>query len=199
MQIRIRDDDVLVPTGTYSSSLGRFQQVHKWIVGAQPKTVHVCGFIIRYMEDEFRSTVPFFRDEILAGRIEAQFHGYDHIDYKPLRVPEIREHLRRGKDFMAQNFGVLPTQFITPWGANAPHIAEACQREGMEMRDVSNIYHLKDVVYRLRDKWAPLAAFGDKDILTHWWEGGARIARLCAVAKYGSWDEAKAHDPQLFR
>lgn len=198
--IILRTDDVLVTSSQWPNAIGRFQQVHNWVRGVSQIT-HRCTFLIEDMRDRFAETIPYFRDEIQAGYIDPQLHGYSHIDYKKLSFEEIREHLKKSKDYMYEWFGMSPTVFATPWGANAQHIKDAAEAEELFLEDTSEALYLEGnngLISALRRN-VPLSNYYGRYILSHWWVAGARVGRLGAVAKYGDWASASKAEPALFK
>lgn len=183
----------------WKDPFSRWKHDHDWCLFAGPKIQHMAAFLIKGLEEQYKKHVPYFREQIQEGNLIGELHGYEHIDFAPLSKHAIKEMIKHCRDFMVRELDCMPTKLITPWGASAPHIREACLEENMTMVDCSNIYHLKRVLAAIRDKGESLDRFSDRDILWHYWHRGNRVARLALVAKYGSWSTASAERPDLFK
>jgi len=197
--LTLRNDDVLIDSRDWNDPFGRWKHDHEWCLFAKPKIQHMAAFLIKGLEDRYKQHIPYFREQIQEGNLIGELHGYEHIDFKPLSKNNIKEILKYCKDFMERELGCVPSKLLTPWGANAPHIAEACLEEDMVMVDCSNVYDLRRVIASIREKNTPIERFSDKDILWHYWHRGNRVARLALVAKYGTWEAAKNERPELFK
>jgi hypothetical protein len=198
--IRVRDDDVLGDSSSWSDTLGRFKQVHEWIVDAGPRMIHIPCIVVDDLKQK-PDAIRFVREETKKGRMIPEVHGKEHIDYKQLPKEEIIEHLNYCKDFIFHEFGRVPRRFMTPWGANAPHIYDAAFECGLALVDCSDICKLQgehSITRRLMDG-EPVSNFFGYEIFMHYWEGGARLARVCQTVKWGSWEEAKKHNKELFK
>ncbi len=197
--IRIRDDDILVHSSSYEDTFGRFKQVHEWVC-ASKQFIHVPTILIEEIQ-EFPECIRYIRDETEKGRMLPEIHGLRHIDYAKLDKAEIVQHLNICKQFLWDSFGRKSQCFMTPWGANAPHIFEAAEEVGLQVIDCSAIMKLEGkhgIVQRLRDG-EKLSKFYGCEFFTHFWAGGARLKRIVEVFKHGSWAEAKKANRELFR
>src|SRR3990167_3787077 len=74
--IRMRDDDVLVRSRSFSSPLARFQQMHEWILLC-PQMVHVPTLIVEELR-EFPRCVEYIRQETAEGRMVPEVHCMFH-------------------------------------------------------------------------------------------------------------------------
>lgn len=198
--IRVRDDDVLVDSSSWTDNLGRFKQVHEWVTDAAPRMIHIPFILVDDLKRR-PDAVAFIRDETEKGLMIPEIHGKEHIDYKLLPQDQIVQHLKYCKEFLFSEFGRVPRRFATPWGANAPHIYEAAYECGLTLVDCSDLCKLQgehSITRRLMDGEAVETFYG-YEIFMHYWEGGARLARVCQAVKWGSWEEAKKRNRSLFK
>lgn len=197
--IRIRDDDVLIPSSGWSNGLGRLQQIHAWICEVPDVLIHVPTILITEIQ-QFPECIDFVRNEAAEGRMEPQVHGLKHIDYADLTPDEIKRDLSACISWIKEHLGVTPTMWYTPWGAGfddrGGHLPHAAEEVGLKIvgtrpEEICKIRGQYGVPRRLEDG-ASLSVFDGKEIFVHWWEGGARLKRIVEVAKHGSWAKAKA-------
>ena len=122
--IYVRDDDVLVNSSAYTDKrktpLERFKQIHRWICDT-PKLLHVPTLVVEPLMSH-PEAVEFICSETEAGRMKPQIHGYEHIDYDQLSSNQVTEHLIKCKNFFWDQFGLVPTKWYTPWGANSSRL-----------------------------------------------------------------------------
>lgn len=214
LMIRMRDDDVLVPSRSWKDPFGRFRQVHEWIARCFPQVIHCPGIIIKGgpnsagLED-FPECIEYIRRETEAGLMLPEYHAVYHVDPEQLSFPVIREHLAEGCDWIEEQFKVRPTRWYTPWGADSEKLRAAAQEAGLELVGVDKHWKLDRTVGRIADEARtgetshpgeyPAEYLDGQEISFHWWEGGARVARLCAVVRHGSWEAAEKAERELFR
>lgn len=211
--IRMRDDDVLVASRSFPDAFGRFRQVHSWIA-ACPKMIHCPGIIIEGGDnggkglEDFPECIEYIRNETALGRMEPELHAMFHVDPQQLSWPILRSHLEEGRNWIEWHFNRRPTRWYTPWGADSEKLRAAAQEAGLELVGVDKYWKLDRTLGRLSiesvvpetgvDVWGPENLDG-QEISFHWWEGGARVARLCAVVRHGSWEAAEKAERELFR
>lgn len=205
--IYIRDDDVLIQSSEWDDPFGRFRQVHDWILQSD-KFLHVPAILFHNVIKDntpgifyFPKAIGYIKEQTQDGRMRPEIHGLEHVDYAKLTMPQIREHLKICKFYMNKFFDVEATTFYTPWGANAPHINEASQEEGLKMVDCSRINKMEGehgVVQRLKDG-TDISFLEEDEVFSHWWGGGARLLRIIKVGIHGSWAAAKENNRELFR
>ena len=197
--IIIRDDDILVASRSYSDPTAQFRHVHELIKSA-PNFLHVPTILVSEIQ-EFPTVIELIKEETANGFMQPECHGLHHIDYGKLSKEEVVEHLKICKDFMFNQFNVIPKKFYTPWGAFQPHIHEAAAEVDMIVIGVNNALFLEGKGGMIEGLKAgrPMADFDGAEFLWHWWNAGSRLARVCAVARYGSWEEASKAQPKLFR
>lgn len=197
--ISVRCDDALVHSSTYNDPVGRFRQVFSWTEDL-PNFVFTPTVLVTEIQD-YPDCINLIKQKTNEGSMDPQIHGLHHIDYGKLSEPEVREHLKVCKNWMFEQFGKVPSKWMTPWGASASHLHSAAAEENLTLVDCSNILPLEGrygVVHRLKDG-EPISNFEGKELFMHWWTKGARLARVCAVAKYGSWNDAVRAKPELFK
>lgn len=202
--IRVRDDDVLLPSSSYDDELGRLKQVHAWICEVPEKFIHVPAILVLEIQ-EFPEAIEFIRQETAEGRMLPEIHGMSHKDYAAMTEKEIVARLNVCRDWIDYKFGHEATKFYTPWGAGADergeHIGPAAASTGIEMVTCENINKMTGrygVIQQLMDGHT-VDYLDGQEIFMHWWEGGARLKRIIEVAKHGTWDEAVKHNRRLFR
>lgn len=198
--IIIRDDDVLVRSRAFSDPFAQFRHVHELIKSAYPHFMHVPTVLINEIQ-EFPQCIEYIREETKAGFMQPQIHGLNHIDYGALPKQTVIEHMRECKEFFQKNFNIIPTQMATPWGADTPLLREALAEEGLELLGAKGVPTLEGaggLIDQFR-QGTPFNQLNGVIYLLHWWNQGSRLARVCAVAKYGSWHLASQAEPKLFR
>ena len=201
--IRVRDDDVLLPSSSYENELGRLKQIHEWICEVPDTLIHVTGILVLEIQ-EFPEAIEFIRQETAEGRMLPEIHGLSHKDYANLTEKEIVAELSVCRDWIDYKFGHKATKFYTPWGAGADergaHIRPAAESIGIEVVTCEHITKMNGrhgIIQGLMDG-RDLSFWDGQEILMHWWEGGCRLKRIVEVAKHGSWEEAKKHNRKLF-
>lgn len=196
--IEIRDDDVLVPSRSWKDPFGRFKQLHEWIKDSN-NIIHVPTIVVNSIK-EFPECISYIKEETAIGRMRPEIHGLDHIDYKKLPKALIMDHLNSCKDFIYTEFHHTATQWYTPWGANASHLYEAAHACDLELIDCSHRIILEGPTGLLKqlENGIDISTMDSLQIFLHWWGGGSRLARFCAVSKYGNWEEAKKNTKGLF-
>ncbi len=201
--IRVRDDDVLLSSSSYSDELGRLKQIHDWICEVPDTLIHVPAILVLEIQ-EFPEAIEYVRQETVEGRMLPEIHGLSHKDYASLTEKEIQAELNVCRDWIHYKFGHEATKFYTPWGAGADergaHIKPAAAAIGIEAVTCEKINKLQGrygVCQLLRDG-NPLSYFDGGEIFMHWWEGGSRLKRIVEVAKHGSWEAAKKENRRLF-
>jgi len=194
--IRMRDDDVLVRSGSFSSPLARFQQMHEWICLC-PQMIHVPTLIVEDLQ-EFPECVEYIRQETAAGRMLPEFHCMFHVPYSDLSVEHVTEHLVEGIEWMEENIGRTPEFWYTPWGSDQDWLKAAAGECGLTLVGVDKHWVVNRVTARLA-AGEPVESLQGKEIMFHWWEGGCRIARLALAVNCGGWEEASKAHREFFR
>jgi hypothetical protein len=202
--IRVRNDDVLIPSSSYNSELGRLKQIHEWICEVPDTLIHVPTILVTEIQ-EFPECIEWIRQETQEGRMLPEIHGLSHKDYASLSEGEIASELTECREWIWQTFGVVANKFYSPWGAGADargaHIRPAAKSVGIELVTCENISKLcgrYGVVQELMDGRDISYLGDDGEIFMHWWEGGCRLKRVVEVIKHGGWEEAKKANRKLF-
>lgn len=199
MTIRVRDDDVLGQSSSWEDSLGRFQQVHNWVKAA-PGMIHIPAIVVQDLK-RFPEAIEYIKTETDDGFMKPEIHGYEHIDYGKKSKQEVKDMLDQCRDWISAEFAWTPTIWYTPWGASQPHLHEASKEMNIKLVDCSNISKMQGkhgICRRLMDGMDPKDLHG-MEIFMHWWEGGARLARICEAVTHGSWEAAAKHNRELFK
>ena len=197
--IYVRDDDVLMPSSSHPDPLKHFKTVHEWICET-PKLLHIPTIVVRPLS-EMSEAVAYIKEQTKLYKMSPQVHGYEHIDYAKLTVQEIKDHLMKCKDFLFDEFDVIPSKWYTPWGANAPHLYEAADETGLTLIDCSRIYKMNGRygIIQLAKEGKDIEKFlHKKEIFFHWWEGGMRLKRVIEIVKHGSYEAAKTANGNWF-
>ena len=196
--IRVRTDDVMVSSKDFpgEEGVGRFRAIVKWLAEAPDRIEHVPMVLVKEIQ-EFPTAVAFLKEQVKAGIIYPQVHGYEHVDYKVKRFDMIVEDLKRCKGWFETTLGYTPTIFATPWGASAQHIKDAAAAVDMVVETTEGTLEVPFVTGELR-RGIPLTTFDGRVILAHWWERGTRLQRLGLAAKHGSWVQAAIAQPGAF-
>ncbi len=201
--IRMRDDDVLVATRSFASSFERFKEIHQ-LIARVPQMIHVPAVIIdggandgKGLED-YPECIEYIRTETLEGRMAPEFHAMFHVDPAKLSEQHVCEHLEEGIEWMQREFACTPERWYTPWGADNEMLRAAAEKYGMQLVGVDRHWQIHRVLARQADNEQP-AELDGQEVSFHWWEGGARVARLCSIVRHGSWGAAKEAERELFR
>lgn len=220
--IILRDDDVLVKSSQWADPFGRFRQQHEWTLVAD-NVLHVPTILVNDLK-KFPECIEYMQKEIEKGNMKPQLHGLEHWDYsqktpkqaahKHLRHPTkekwtdkeirsakewIKEHLQEAIKEFEKMFGYRPTRWMTPWGANLPHMKEVSNSLGITLTGVSEVAHLDEAVRKLSEGVITFENLEHRDVFFHWWSGGLRVLRFCTAAQEGSWAEAVKKNPELFK
>ena len=201
--IRIRDDDVLVPSSSWKDELGRLKQIHEWLCEIPDTFIHVPTILVLDIQ-EFPECIEWIGQETKEGRMLPEIHGLSHKDYASMTEKEIVADLNVSRDWINYRFGHEATKLYTPWGAGADergaHIRPAAASTGIELVTCENLTELTGrygVIQQLMDGRS-IDYLNGGEIFMHWWTGGSRLKRVVEVAKHGSWEEAKAQNRKLF-
>jgi hypothetical protein len=173
--IRVRDDDILVHSSSGHNPVERFKKVHDIIVAGG--ALHVPAILTLQIQ-KFEPAIQFIKEETDIGRMEPQWHGWDHLDYKDIKYDQICWDIAKSQILFVKWFGVRFTKFYTPWGANADHIKKACEDHGIEMVDCTDLIrpvHVKREPEKFRGK--------EVEIMVHWWEGINRLKDALALLR----------------
>lgn len=203
--IRVRDDDVLMDSSQWSDAFGRFKQVHEWIQDTEGQIIHVPAILVHPIQ-LYPNCIDYIAKETKAGLMEPEIHGLEHIDYANLPVSAIVKHLQECVKFIQNEFNWNPTKWYTPWGAGSDergaHLNDAARivgvlRIGTREHEIRKLKGSGAAITKARNN--DFKALAKKEIFMHWWEGGARLARICKTVKHGSWEEAAKHNRKLFQ
>ena len=195
--IRLRDDDVLVPSRSWEDPFGRFRQIHEW-VKLCPGMVHVPTLIVEELK-LFPEAIEYIRRETHEERMLPEFHAMWHVDPNKYDLQHNCDHLEAGIEWMQDEIGRTPTIWYTPWGANNGMLQEAAKKYGLELVDTSCMVPVERVCRQLQTGELRPESLRDAEIMCHWWEGGARILRIVHVLNHGSWEAAAKAERELFR
>ena len=194
--IRLRDDDVLVPTRSYPSSFARFRRIHEWLKIC-PSIIHVPTIVTQEIE-AYPGCIEYIRTETAAGRMEPQLHGVLHIDYSALPIERVRDDLLRGIEWMLIHLGVSPSIWYTPWGSTQETLRAAAASVGLELVGVERHWMIDRVNARLRSGDETVESLQGREVFFHWWGGGLRVLRLAHAINHGSWAAAAKAERSLF-
>lgn len=199
MRVLVRDDDVLLPSSSYSSPFGRFHQVHEWIERC-PNFIHKPGILVTEIK-AFPECVEYIKEKIKStNQMEPEIHGYQHIDYGKLTKIGVKTHLDMCLEWFTHELNWTPILWYTPWGASQPHLHEAAAEMNLELVDTSKINKLAGrygAVQRIKDEG--INWLDNQELFMHWWEGGSRLLRVVECVRHGSWDAAAKANPELFK
>lgn len=197
--IYIRDDDILVESKGFRDSFKRFMQVHDWTL-LSDRVLHVPTILVTEIQ-EFPQAIDFINQEFNEGNMLPQLHGFVHEDYGAKDIDTVREHLEKSLAWWDATMSApIPTKWYTPWGSTQPHLTEAANDYGLEVKGIDTpvLEGPYGVIANMK-KGVPPDYLENQDILVHWWNRSPRLFRFCLMLKHGSWDAAKAVMPELFR
>jgi hypothetical protein len=224
--IRVRDDDILVPSREWPDPFKRFSRIHRWIAEVPEHFVHVPAILTEEIQ-QFPQCIEYVKSEAKAGRMILELHGFHHeIDYQRRSVEDCADDLEKAMSWMNKHLDVVPKIWYTPKGAGrfplreyhtqdkfdeltaqAKIMREAAARFNLEVvSEFDNKMEGRDGVCRhLMDGRSVEAlsntrkiANGNKEISTHWWSRGIRLKRVIEAVKHGSWANAMRIEPELF-
>ena len=171
--IRVRDDDVILPSSGHPDPFARLVRVHDIIAGSG--ALHVPAILCGEIR-HFPGAVEYVRQKTLEGEMEPQIHGWGHFPYHDYTEDRIVKHLVLCLDWFASELNVVPSKFYTPWGGNGPQMQAAVKRVGLELVDCSEIVVCRHI-QRAPEKWRGFAHKSEEDLelFIHWWEGMNRL------------------------
>jgi hypothetical protein len=169
--IRVRDDDVILPSSGCADPFSRLIEVHRIIAAAG--AVHVPGILCGEFR-HYKGAVEFVKEKMDLGEMEPQIHGWAHRKYHEYPTHRIVHHLNLCLDFFDESWQIRPTKFFTPWGGSSAELYEACEITDLELVDCSNILQVK-AVRRHAGGWRGRGKTGDVELFIHWWEGLGRL------------------------
>lgn len=191
---RVRIDDVMWATSDKKMVGKEVQKFQKYVRWCQETNVPVVPAILCNDIERFPECIVWLRDEVEKGKlISCDLHGWEHVDYGAMTVAEIREHLDKALDWFEANQLPSPIRWVTPWGANSPAMQQAAIEFDLVIEDTTlPVIDQKVADTQLRITKDP-GVLKDKVIMTHWFERGLRLYRICQVLYYDSVAEAVAH------
>lgn len=197
--IRVRLDDVLINSDPMGGrELQKFQKHVNWAYQA-PDHFTVAPAILCTEIQQFPDCIEYLKDEIQSLRMFPDLHGWEHIDYSKLTTDEIKNHLTKSIEFFNKHFGVLPTRWCTPWGADSKSIRQAAREFNISVETTSLPVIDQGKAVNVVRNFNSIQPLTDKVIMVHFWERGLKLYRIVQVAKYGSWTAAAAAQPEYFK
>jgi len=194
--IYLRDDDVLVSSSS-KNEFARFKQIHEWTVGI-PNLIHVPTILVTEIQG-YPECIEYIKEETAQRRMQPEFHGMSHIDYKKLSKREIRNHLMQGRDFIRQQFNWEPTLWATPWGAESIYLKEAAEEQDFILQNcTTDVISIENATAGLKNGTLKLEDLDEKYIFFHFWKRGLRVKRISETVRHGSWAAAAKANPDLF-
>lgn len=220
--LRLRDDDVLVRSSSWGSPFDRFKEIHDWVAATEGAVVHVPTVLVLDIQ-EFPDCIAYMRKHTEMGTMEPEIHGYSHIDYARLWLPQARlpdkgrvdhskfsqleleshvkqvtAHLEHCIKWIEKQLGRRPTKWYTPWGADNVYLRQGARNAGVELVGTENLFPIKEACTLLRQGSTVAEVEARGEMFIHWWERGTRVRRVCASGRYGSWAEARKQDRAAF-
>lgn len=197
--IRVRTDDVLVHSEPMKGrEFQKWRKHHQWVLEAPDYFYHVAAILCKDIQD-FPDAIAFIKEEVGAGRLALDLHGWEHIDYSKLTQEEIEEHLEKSFEFFLKTFNCLPIRWATPWGGTSENITKAARKYSLIVEGVRDPVidqgHAASIVQHANS----IEPMVGKVIMVHWFERGLRLLRIVLAAKYGSWQQAELAHPEWFK
>jgi len=196
--IYIRDDDVgwtgEEPAG---ENWELFRYVHETLNRVPGRFMHRVAILAQSFVHQ--PAIDYMREEINAGRMEAQIHGWLHIDYSKVDESHLRLHLEETAAWILRTFGTTPTKFYAPWGSDGGSILPVCKELGLEWVGAKGAVKPQAGVHALR-KGYPLTHLDGMEILMHWHKGydRIRVKQLVEIYHHGSFAAARIAEPRLY-
>ena len=220
--IRLRDDDVLVPSSSWGSPFDRFKELHEWVAASNGTVVHVPTVLVKDVQ-RFSECIDYMERHTDLGTMEPQIHGLEHIDYSRLGLPAnkvpargkldlsqftpgeqtahqiaVLKHLDACMFWFQDNLGRLPTKWYTPWGADNALLRQVAEYKQLELVGTDKLFPIKEALNMLKSGSSIADVEKRGEVFIHWWERGRRVQRLCVAAKHGSYLEALKQEPDAF-
>jgi len=197
--IRIRSDDVLVHSEQMKGvEFNKWRKHHQWVLEAPDYFYHVAAILCKDIQD-FPNAIAFINEEVGAGRLALDLHGWEHVDYAKLTQEEIELHLEQSFEFFLKTFNCLPTRWATPWGGNSSDISKAARKYSLQVEGVIDpVIDQGQAVHIVQSANSIVPLLG-KVIMVHWFERGLKLWRIIQAAKYGSWVEAAVAHPEEYK
>lgn len=202
--IRLRNDDVLVPSRGWAHPERRLAHIHRLTQLAEGRILHVPTVVVKGVRDgdkglrDYPEAIEMMQEATEKGEMTPEVHGLRHVDYGALSEAQVREEIEEARDWVAETFNRMPRIFFTPWGSSAPHLHRVADALGLILVDTSEIIELARVCRELESGQITIQDLSGVSLFFHWWQRGTRINRICLAAQYGSWEAAKRAEPKLF-
>src|SRR5258706_3439570 len=167
-KVRIRDDDVLLPSSRWAEPMRRFKGFHNLVCQDTEHFIHVPAILVTEIQD-FPEAIELIKAETANGRMEPQLHGLKHIDYGALSFNEVMDHLDECFQFFRGHQLPKPTIWYTPWGASQDHLHVSAEARNLRLVGTSGIIHpgvARDALNKHKNpEW-----WQGREIFRHWWE-----------------------------
>lgn len=196
--IRIRIDDVPVESGAHHKGrvFHQIKKIHRWTQKISNKAVHVPTLLIKDIA-EWPELIEFIREETRMYRMFPQIHGYEHIDYGKLSEQEITNHMRMCIEWFNDELDYHPTIWATPWGATSPTMQAVGRKLGLTI-ETTHTTLSPGAARKLAEDYGPAILRG-KTIMEHWYKRGLQLLRVIEIVEYGSVEEAKKQNPEIWK
>lgn len=185
-RIRIRDDDVLVSSSSFTGKeFERFRGFHNMVKEDPKHFVHVLAILATEIR-AFPECIDFIKEETAKGTMFPEVHGLHHIDYASLPYEAVVAQLSEAKQFIIDNFNYTPTLWYSPWGAGADargaHLRPAAIDAGLNLVTCVGMIQPSKLINEIRAientttaKKAIIERWAGSEILRHWWEGSGAL------------------------
>lgn len=181
-QIRIRDDDVLVTSSSFTGKeFARFRGFHNMVKEDPKHFIHVLAVLTTEIQ-AFPECIDYIKEETAAGTMFPEVHGLHHIDYASLPYAETVAQLSEARQFIIDRFNYTPTVWYSPWGAGADergsHLRAAAMDAGLNLVTCKGMIQPSDLIKDIRTTSDPkelIQRWEGKEILRHWWEGSGAL------------------------
>jgi len=197
--IRIRTDDVLVHSNAMiDKEFEKWRKHHRWVMEAPDYFFHTPAILCSEIQ-AFPIAIDYIKEEMDAGRLTLDLHGWEHIDYGALTKEQIEEHLEKSFEFFLKTFNCLPFRWATPWGADTPDIRSAARKFSLIVEGVTDPVIDQSQAMELVRQCDSIEPLLNRVVMVHWFERGLKLYRIVQTAKYGSYKKAAEAQPELFK
>lgn len=176
----------------------KWKKHHQWVLEGPDYFFHTAAILCSEIQD-FPVAIDYIKDEVAAGRLSLDLHGWEHIDYAKLTQEAIEEHLEKSFEFFLKTFNCLPFRWCTPWGGVSNNVNRAARKYSLVVEGTSDPVIDQSIAVNVVKQYNTIEPLRGKTIMVHWFERGLKLYRMIQTAKYGSWSDAAEKDPDNFK
>jgi len=190
---RIRIDDVMWASKPFEGK--EEKQLKKYINWAKDADVYVTLAILCKDLEKYPELMKWLVEQEDIG---FDLHGWEHVRYDKMNLDDIVSHLDQAIAWMDDNGFGVPFRWATPWGADSWDMQRAAKEVGLVIETTEDPVVDERVAAKMVFDSGSTKCLKDKVIMSHWWNRGLSLYRVCQVEKHGSIQEAieKSDEPE---